>query len=108
MQLTTLQPPNPKSPDWDTALHHNLIDQLPTAALTPIDDFFHPFAIAFDPEAPLTRGDFMQYLARAYITAPIENVLDADPDGDYQLYRDITWVEMARAAYRLRGVMPDL
>jgi len=58
----------------------------------------------FDPEQPLTRHDFLLYLSYVFHDLPEEGILD--PDTDNSPEKEMTLVEMARAAYRLRGLNP--
>ena len=56
----------------------------------------------FNPDALLTHQDFMYYLHLVFHNVAIEGALDpyAHPEDE------VTWVEMARTAYRLRGLNP--
>ncbi|MCL2204734.1 MAG: hypothetical protein FWB88_12435 [Defluviitaleaceae bacterium] len=60
----------------------------------------------FNPELPLTRQDFTQYLRVVFHDLPEQGILDADANGDSDPQREVTLVEMVRAAYRLRGMNP--
>jgi len=64
-----------------------------------------------DPETPLTRQDFLNYLGQLYPHLPedgmFEGVLTMHGTGDFEPDRPVTLAEMARVAYRLRGVEPE-
>jgi len=63
-----------------------------------------------DPDTPLTRQDFLQYLGYLYPHLPeegmFEGVLTLHGTGDFEPEREVTLAEMARVAYRLRGIKP--
>jgi len=64
-----------------------------------------------DPEMPLTRQDFLNYLGYLYPHLPddgmFEGVLTMHGTGDFEPERPVTLAEMARVAYRLRGINPE-
>ncbi|MCL2187711.1 MAG: hypothetical protein FWC16_01600 [Defluviitaleaceae bacterium] len=60
----------------------------------------------FDADTPLTREAFTHYLRLVFHNLPEEGVLDLDANGEFNPEKEVTWVEMARAAYRLRGLNP--
>jgi hypothetical protein len=66
------------------------------------------YMTGINPHEPLTRQEFMHYLAIAFHNLPDEGILDPDANGDFNPEREVTWVEMARAAYRLRGLNPHV
>jgi hypothetical protein len=76
--------------DWETISIYDII--------AGSDDEF------FDPDRPLTRRDFITYLNLVFYNLPEEGILDADAEIGFE--REITLAEMARAAYRLRGLNP--
>jgi len=55
-----------------------------------------------DPTRPLTRQDLLTYLSFIFPDLPEAGILDGVAD------QEITLAEMARAAYRLRGLNPHL
>jgi len=60
----------------------------------------------FDPEQPLTRRDFLLYLNYVFHNLPDEGILEPDADGGFDPEKEMTLAEMAKAAYRLRGLNP--
>lgn len=57
-----------------------------------------------DPEKPLTQQDFINYLGFIFYDLPDEGIFESHNDATPE--REITLIEMARAAYRLRGSEP--
>jgi hypothetical protein len=122
MQIAALQTGETSGPDIHAALRYGII------SLKPNEEF--------DAESPLTRRDFALYLSRVFHlpeegrrqyrpqdlctgeTADDEEayaaihkfvghgILDLDANGNFNPKREITLGEMARAAYRLRGLNP--
>jgi hypothetical protein len=60
----------------------------------------------YDPEQPLTQKDFAQFLTVIFCDLLVEGILEPDASGGFDSNRVITLAEMARTAYRLRGLNP--
>jgi len=87
-----------------TATHGEAIQMImQLTAMVPEDVVFFG---DFDPEEPLDRGAFLSYLGIAFYNLPDEGILDMDISDVFDLEKPVTFGEMARAAYRLRGLNP--
>jgi len=66
------------------------------------------YMAGMDPETPLTRQGFLHYLGYLYPHLPDEGMFDGvlslHATGDLEPDRPVTLADMARVAYRLRGL----